>query len=357
MKYVVKDKQGYLEGLAERLDDEGYDASYNSGGSTSNSVFISNSPIPQGDEKSHPFYIGMTETLYGLIRNRIYTYAVLKLFGLAVPRFWTPEGGSVDTGIIEDGKKYIIESTSTLSYINKRVEDAVRMLEIYNKMKATTMVREVPYEMELEVEGWFNGIQLVSPSYLIFDRSIMHPLPRSSKLHKESLSKLEEALKKTDFKGAICLRVGISEDKIYGLHLGMEMRPMAFEAMKGVAKSLVVIATASKNSINMYNLWTMQTPLMLSTTLKGLPLFGCSKESKKHLWLSHVISSNGDYSYHGTSNFLGYITARGETPRECIRRVERTKEMLFIPFALNLVFPEKVLERWKRLEGWGWVTS
>ena len=74
------------------------------------------------------------------------------------------------------------------------------------------------------------------------------------------------------------------------------MRPMAFEAMKGVAKSLCVVATASKNSINMYNLWTIQTPIMLSTSLKGLPIFGYDKESKKHLWMYQVTGSNGRYS-------------------------------------------------------------
>lgn len=351
MRYVIKDKGGMLEPLAGRLEEEGYTALYNTPGdiSTTNTISISDQPAEGGS------HIGITNTLYNLIRDKIYMYAVLKVLGLTVPPFHAPTNGQIDIKKVEEGKTYILESSSSLSYINKEVEDAIRMLQLYNKLRCTTLLREVPYALELEVEGWFNGIQLVTPSYLILNRMIMRPLPRPSKLFQESLGRVEEALKKTDYKGPVSLTVGLTKDELYGLQLGVEMRPMVFEAMKGVAKNLNVVATASKNVISMYNEWTMQTPIMVSTPMVGLPILGWSKENAKHLWLFHAVQNHDGMYYDATSPVVGYVTARGESPRECIRRVKRTMEQVYIPFSLELAFPQKVLERWKKLQGWGWA--
>ena len=348
MKYIIYDNIGYLKGLQERIEEEGFAASYNKKDvDTSNAIVIST------EVRNGASYIGITDMLSRIISNRMHMYAVLKVMGVTVPKFYTPASGYIDEKYLKKGKTYILESSSFPPYINKETEDALHMLKLYGK--TATILREVPYEVSLDVEGWFNGIQLVSPSYITFDSMIMHPLSRTSKLFKQSLGKLEEMLKKADYKGPLSIQVGLTKDKLYGLYIDVSMKPMVFEAMKGVAKNLNVVSSASKNSINMYNMWTMQAPVFLTTAIRGLPVLGYNEKNAKHLWLTNVEKDGSIHRYNGSSCLVGYITARGETPRECIRRIKRTKEQLYIPFSPSLVFPQMILERWKKLEEWEWV--
>ncbi len=348
MKYIIYDNTGYLKGLQGRIEEEGFAASYNNKDvDTSNAVVIST------EVRNGASYIGITSMLKRIISNRMHMYAVLKVMDIKVPRFYTPVGGHIDEKYIKDDKTYVLESSSFPPYINKGTEDALWMLRLYDK--TTTLLREVPYEISLDVEGWFNGIQLVSPSYIILDSMIMHPLSRTTKLFKQSLGKLEEMLKKADYKGPLSIQVGLTKDKLYGLYIDTSMKPVVFEAMKSISKNLNVVSSASKNSINMYNMWTMQAPIFLTTVIKGMPVLGYNNKNAKHLWLKGVEKDGSIHRYGGNSCLMGYITARGETPRECIRRIKRTKEQLHIPFSSNLIFPQMILERWKKLEAWGWI--
>ncbi|GAH92471.1 unnamed protein product, partial [marine sediment metagenome] len=146
-----------------------------------------------------------------------YTQKFMRVLGIQTTTMHMASKGVVSMEL-EDDTKYAIDSHTFPSYFNKGVEDAEAVLKLLNSLHTVQQVREVPYSFEVEIESWFNGKEFMNPPYLILDSVIMRPLPREN-LYNETLGKLEDALKKIDFKGPISMKVGVSKEGVYGLSL------------------------------------------------------------------------------------------------------------------------------------------
>ncbi len=352
MKFLIIDEANYLSTLVGCIKDEGFDATL----ITSTKEYVKGADVVLANTlkpiyRPKHIFIGLTESIFTVLIDRDYMLKVLKAMEINIPSIYIAKEGEVSTDIIED-KKYAIETIAFPSYFNIGMEDALAVLKFSNGNKLTTLVREVPYKFELEIEGWFNGAEIMIPSYIIFDDCILHPLSRSSNLYKETLKKLEKALKKMDYKGPISLTLGVDDKNVYSIQINCIFRPMVFEAMKKIGDNLRAVITGAKNMLNMYDGWTEQLPLVnpLCFGSYNFPLLGYRQANKKHIWIEFV-EKNGEYFY----NTNGYITARGQTPRECSRRLVRTRQNLVIPFSINCPTAKRVNERYKLLKEWGWI--
>ena len=360
MKFLIIDEANYLTNLAEQINNEGYDSQYVSSIKDARKehadIVLANTVIPF-HHTTHNF-IGITESIYTIITDKEYMLRVLKVMEIATPPFHIAQEGEVSTDIVEDSTKYAIETTAFPSYFTKGTEDAIAMLELFNEHGLVTLVRELPYTFTLEVEGWFNGGEVMIPAYLILDGNIMHPLSHQSKLYRQTLQKFEVALKKMDYKGPVSMSVGIAPETTYSWQVDCMFRPMVFEAMTKVSDNLRAVVTGAKDTLEMYGKWTEQLPILLDPFILStydLPLLGYERANKKHLWISNLIEKDNKHYYKGLVERVGYVTARGETPRETGRRVNRTRQNLVMPFSQWCSTSKRVNERYKMLREWEWL--
>lgn len=360
MKFLIIDEANYLTNLSERIKDEGYDAVYFSSVKEARKehadITLANTVIPLSILPQN--FIGITDSIYTIITDKEYMLRVLKVMDIVTPPFHIATEGEVSTDIIEDGKKYAIESNCFPPYFTTGTEDAIAILELFNEHNLVTLVRELPYTFTLEVEGWFNGGEVMIPSYLILDGNILHPLSHQSYLYKGTLGKFEVALKKMDYKGPVSMSVGISEEAVYSWQIDCIFRPMVFEAMMKLTDNLRAVVTGAKSTLEMYSKWTEQLPILLNPFVMStyeLPLLGYERANKKHLWISHLTEKESKYFYKGLVERVGYVTARGETPRETSRRLTRTRQNLVIPFSVWCPTSKRVNERYKMLREWEWL--
>jgi len=360
MKFLIIDEANYLTSLAETIKDEGYDALYCSSIKEARKeradIVLANTVIPFHHVTQN--FIGITESIYTIITDKEYMLRVLKTYDITPPPFHIATEGEVDTDIVTDGTKYAIETTTFPPYFAQGTEDAIAMLELLNEHKLVTLVRGLPYTFTLEVEGWFNGGEVMIPAYLILDGNILHPLSHQSHLYNETLRKFEVALKKMDYKGPVSMNVGVSEETVYCWQVDCMFRPMMFEAMSKIADNLRAVVTGAKDTLEMYSKWSEQLPILLDPFILStydLPLLGYERANKKHLWISNLIQKDDKYFYKGLVERIGYVTARGETPRETSRRVNRTRSNLVIPFSSWCSTSKRVNERYKMLRDWEWL--
>lgn len=360
MKFLIIDEANYLTNLTERIKEEGYDSLYLSSIKDARKeradIVLANTVTPF--HHTTQSFIGITEAIYTIIMDKEYMLKVLKVMDIVTPPFHIAIEDEVNPDIIEDGKKYAIETTIFPSYFTTGMEDAVAMLELFNEHKLVTLVRELPYTFTLEVEGWFNGGEVMLPSYLILDGNILYSLSHQSRLYKETLRKFEVALKRMDYKGPVSMSVGISQEAVYSWQIDCIFRPMVFEAMTNLTNNLRAVVTGAKNTLEMYSKWSEQLPILLNPFVLStyeLPLLGYERANKKHLWISNLAVKDNKYYYKGLVERVGYVTARGETPRETGRRLTRTRQNLVMPFSSWCPTSKRVNERYKMLREWEWL--
>jgi len=336
VQIIIIDEPGYLRTLIGKIKEEGYDALYfprwrSEIAKMKPDVLIANTYKPL--HHLNHVLAGLSQSLYNIITDMEYTQKFMRVLGINTTKMHIANQGVVSEDVLKDDTKYVIDSLTFPSYFNKGVEDAKSVLKLLNELYVVQQVREVTYAFEVEIESWFNGKEFMNPPYLILDRMMMRPLPQEN-LYKETLGKLEDALKKIDFKGPISMKVGVSADGIYGLSLDCKFRPMVFESLKHPADVLRAVVTGASKKFPIYWAWTEQVPLVCDFSFLGsklpLPILGLNEQNKKHLWLLRD-GDDKQYISTGKTPTIGYITSMGETVRECNRRVARTRTNLIIP--------------------------
>lgn len=356
MQVIIIDEPGYLRTLVAKIKEAGYDALYlprwkSDLAKMKPDVLIANTYKPL--HHLNHVLAGMSQSLYNIVTDMEYTQKFMRVLGIQTPTMHIANQGVVSMEM-KDDIKYAIDSHTFPSYFNKGVEDAKAVLSLLNELHIVQQVREVPYSFEVEIEGWFNGKEIMNPPYLILDSVIMRPLPREN-LYNETLGKIEDALKKINFKGPISMRVGVDKENVYGLSLDCKFRPMVLESLKRPADVLRAVVTGASNKFPIYWGWTEQVPLVCDVSLLNcklpLPILGLNEQNKKHLWLLRD-GKDEKYIYTGKIPIIGYITSTGETVRECNRRVERTRSNLIIPFTLAHPVAHRVQEREKLMMEW-----
>lgn len=281
MQVIIIDEFGYLKRLADGIKEEGFDALYypkwkSELAKMKPDVMLANTykPLRHFDH----VLIGLTEALYNVIIDREYLQKFMQVQGIHMPITHLAQSGQVDESLIKKDIKYAIDTHFFPSYFSKEAEDARAVLRMANDLHAVQQVREAPYRFEMEIEAWFNGSNFMQPPYLILDSVIVHPLPPTSALYIESLGKIEGALKKIAFKGPLSMKVGVSQNDIFGLSLDCKFRPMVFESLKKPASVMRSVVTGAEDEFPMYWAWTEQVPLVLDVSLMQrkihLPVLG-----------------------------------------------------------------------------------
>jgi len=358
MKFIISDEAGWLKPLVKKVEIEGFTVEYTpkytfrKSGGADVIVVQSSYPIHHPDHN----LIGITESFHTLLSNLKYMYTVLKALDINVPLIHLADDGKIFDEVIDESKKYALESPS-LPTLYIEAEGARTTLNVLNSHHLTLLVRELPYKMEVEIEGWFNGSRIMSPAFVIFGGILLHPLSRKTRLFQHTVEKLEDGMKRLDYKGPVSLVIGVDEKKVWGIKVKSNFKPVVFEAMKGIGNNLRNIVTGARNTLNTTEKWVIQIPLLLDPFVAaynlGIPIRIKEESSLKHLWLLDMDKE----IYRGKNSVVGYITARGETVRECIRRVGRTRKNIFFPYMIegHLESPVKMEEGWKKLKRWGWV--
>lgn len=339
MKFLIIDKTGHLLPLAKTLDREGFDVAFSK---EPEGIYISTAPLTGIPS------IGISESIYPLLTNREYFLRVCEVLGIATPQILFAKEN------FDKAKACMVELRGFPAF-EVSEEDSQRFLSFFNEHNLIHYLYELPKEeyIRCELEVWFNGIDFILPSYLIFEGEALHPVGNTKSKLNDILAKFLPAMRKLDFKGPISLHLILTKKNYQVANINSTFRPIVFEVLRKTGETLNGIWTGSLKILPIWPEWTMQVSLTRGIALTGAPILGISSYNQKHLWLYNIDEEKGIIKKGNTS--LGYIMAKGINVREALRRVERTYRNLSTPFLLPLFHGKGIEDKYRLLQEWEWV--
>jgi len=221
------------------------------------------------------------------------------------------------------------------------------------------LIQEQVDGIEISTEGWFNGYEWVKPFNHTFEKKRFMEedkgpntgcmgnvvfLTEGDKLTEALLIPLTSLLKKVNFVGPLDVNCIVNQDEAYFLEFTPRFGYDAIQALSELLKEslfdfLYNIATRQGKEVSYYKEYGIAVRLSVQPypskqdcdELKGLQFLQVPDEAKKHFWASDVMKNKEeDEVCAGVDGVLGCSTARGETVRECQRRVYRTIKNIVI---------------------------
>jgi len=240
--------------------------------------------------------------------------------------------------------------------------------------------------IEISTEGWFNGKEFVQPFNHTFEKKRFMEgdkgpntgcmgnivfTTEGDKLTEMLLIPLTPLLKKVEYIGPIDLNAIVTEKDVYFLEFTPRFGYDAIQALSELLKTslfdfLYGIATRQTQKTEMHEGFAGAVRLSVqpypnkegAEELKGIQFLQTPDEAKRHVWLSDVMKKDDQEVCAGVDGVLGCVTARGETVRECKRRMYRTVKNIVIhgDVQYRSDIGEGVEEEIKKLTEWGWLT-
>jgi phosphoribosylamine--glycine ligase len=247
------------------------------------------------------------------------------------------------------------------------------------------IVQEKIDGVEISTEGWFNGREWIKPfNHTMEKKRFMEHnkgpnvgcmgnlvwLAKSNKLTKTVLEPLEPLLAKVGYVGPLDVNCIVTKDTAYFLELtarfGYDAIQTLFELLKRpIFDTLYGVASGSLKAFDYTDEYAMGVRLSVhpypaeegTERWKGVQLLNVAEEAKKHVWLADVMKSNDVDCCAGVDGVLGCVTARGDSIRECRRRVYRTVNNIVIhqDVQYRADVDDGVEESIRRLVEWGWL--
>ena len=240
--------------------------------------------------------------------------------------------------------------------------------------------------IEISTEGWFNGHEWVKPFNHTFEKKRFMEedkgpntgcmgnvvfLTEGDKLTESLLIPLTSLLKKVNYLGPLDVNCIVDQEKAYFLEFTPRFGYDAIQALSELLKEplfdfLYNIATRQGKEVSYYKEYGIAVRLSVQPypskqdcdELKGLQFLQVPDEAKKHFWFSDVmLNKEQDEVCAGVDGVLGCGTARGETVRECKRRVYRTIKNIVLhqDVQYRRDIGEDVEQKISRLKEQGWL--
>lgn len=294
--------------------------------------------------------------------NRSKGMELFEKAGINVPQYWyfnSPDDYRIDN---EAPKSDIVikpcgnlETDYTCMSRNKNTTDYI--LHCLNKDR-DFIIQEIVEGIEISTEGWWNGRNWVTPfNHTIEQNRFLHGglgfhagcmgnvvwATKEDELVRQTLLKLTDYLKRSDYVGPVDINCIVNENGIYALEPTFRMGYDAIEAlMEGlrepVTDMLFEVAAGTKKEMSLSDDMMMAIrlsvppwPLSDENRMMGKPVIGINEQNIKHIYFADVYKDTaGLYRWAGSDGVLLKVTARGRTINEARRRVYRTVNNLDI---------------------------
>jgi phosphoribosylamine-glycine ligase len=198
--------------------------------------------------------------------------------------------------------------------------------------------------------------------------NVVQSVNPKSRLVREGIGKVEKLLRKTDYRGPIDLNTIANKEGLWGLEFTVRFGYDALQAMTEIRRGTVVgllhgIATGSPTVGTLtadFSIGVRVTippyPNEEAKAVAGIPIIGVNDKNSKYIWLSDVVAGGDRYESAGCDGNLLTVTARGQTVRECRRRVYRTINNLTIPhLQYRTDIGERVDDDLSKLKEWNYL--
>ena len=195
----------------------------------------------------------------------------------------------------------------------------------------------------------------------------------SNKLTQAAIEPLAPLLEKVGFTGPIDVNCIVTRDEAWFLEFtprfGYEAIQTFAELVKGsMFDFLYGIATGQSSSFSSYPGFALGVRLSLSPypsdsdveRWRGVQVLNIPREAQKHVWLADTMKdSEGVPVIAGVDGVVGCVTARGDSVRECQRRVYRTIKNIALTQDLQYRtdIGDGTEDSKRTLEEWGWLNG
>lgn len=245
---------------------------------------------------------------------------------------------------------YVGHSKFSESLLNPAYHNAILAMSDITKGKALS---------NMYISCWFNGVDFVFPAVVSINENRFMEGNRGAvvdsmgctlcicspkkKMFVETLAKLKALLRKVSYCGFLTLRCDITKDNSI---IVMEIEPYFkydllyafFEGTQGeLGRTLHEIAIGGKKEFKFPEMYSIAVRISIPPypyshiKSKKDELKGVCPANEKHIYLQNTIrGENGEVISSGNYGVVATVTARGNSIRECRKRVYRTVENLSI---------------------------
>lgn len=266
-----------------------------------------------------------------------------------------------------------------------------RMLKSIAKERADELtpciVQETINGVEISTEGWFNGKSWVKPFNHTIERKRLMEGDKGAqtgcmgnvvwsssgdRLTSHVLEPLAPLLERVNFVGPIDMNCIVNEKDAYFLEFTARIGYDAIQAWSELVKASLFdyfygIASGQKETFDCHPGYGLAVRLTVAPfpgkekvkDLKGIKVIEPSKEALRHVWMADVMKRDDDYLLCGVDGVVCVVTSRGQTVRECQRRVYRTIKNIVLTDDIqyrtdigNTVEKDK-----QQLIDWGWLDA
>ena len=197
-----------------------------------------------------------------------------------------------------------------------------------------------------------------------------------TRLYKESFAKFLPALRKIKYRGIIKLHITADKDTLLCTDMSTRFIDHSLfallELFDGRINDLIYgLATGIINKVKSKGDYGMEMNLLIppyptrnhgANLYKDILIYGVNSKNISHVNLVNVYKKNNQYVSCGSSDFIGIVSARGDSNanwsalREARRRVFRTIDRLVIPGVMyRRDIGNRIEEQRSKLHEWGWI--
>lgn len=332
--------------------------------------------------------------------NRPYGTALMTACGIGTPpTFVFKRISDAIERVRSKPARYVVKFSGNLpthtTYVSRGPEDMLGMLEHMRDVFGDEHEGELQdfiEGVEVSCEGWFNGTQFVEPFNITFEEkkfldggrgpntgcmgNVVFAISGRPRLVREGIARVEQVLRKSDYRGPLDLNQIVTPDGLYGLEwtarFGYDAIQALLEGYRGeIGELLYGVATGTLKQMEIVRHPLIAVRLTVPPYPHGaygegvwscvqaevdVPVIGINDANAKHIWPAGLRREGGRYIGCAPDGNILTVTAWGSTVREARRRVYRTVENLVIPdVQYRTDIGERVERDLARLREWGWL--
>ena len=265
------------------------------------------------------------------------------------------------------------------SFISKLANDSQYQLKVINSLLGE-YISPINLSNELipfTLSCWVDNMKIYTPFFLTLHHErlmpsnigpriemglVTSPLPDNSEVGKVMMQLLE-LLVKVKFVGLLSLTGIATQEAITITRISGELSDSLLLAMSELIIEPLFDFLYKLSTNELKGVTFEHHPFHgMAVTLLNPPGSEVNKikiepRALKHFHLANMQKDEDDYSLATDDSLIGYITARGDTLRECRRRVYRTLERLKPPkeWMYRIDAGEGIADQLSQLTQWGWV--
>lgn len=246
------------------------------------------------------------------------------------------------------------------------------------------IVQEIVEGVEVSTEGWFNGRDWIPPFNHTFEEkrlaagsvgpmtgcmgNVVFPLKEADRLTKETVMRLEPALRKASYKGPIDINCIVNAERAYALEITPRFGYDAIEALMHGTKGsfggfLFDVATGIAKDMPLHSFdYLIAVRVVVppypdprsDTSTRGSPVMGLEGKGGS-VYPCDVYKDDG-YKVAASDGVLCKVAANGRDVREARRRVyERVQEIEVLSAQYRTDIGSRVDADLAKLKQWGWL--